>query len=218
MQPNSSLSLRFPLFVSMTLLAAGALVLGACDKDPSGPSLADYRRCAHIDREVELGEFLYSTCLNNPWPTELPPATQEGRSTFGAWINDTLAFVNGDPREFDSKTAYAGTINNRDHRSIIAKTRTYAEVDPRSIRLSIAIMDSGAFAPAFQTRSLWISGFSTLRNGFYDLDVEASSVRIVRWDNEVVSGSCDLWFYLPDNPSTRIHLVNGRFDLGVRPQ
>ena len=85
---NARLQLHYMLRMLWILPCLG--LLAACEKQDDGPTSADVARCAHIDREADLGEALYDICLNNPWPTELPPATQEGLSTFGGIINDTL--------------------------------------------------------------------------------------------------------------------------------
>jgi len=86
---------------------ATAIFFFACDKETSGPAQSDLARCAHIDRDAELGEYLYDVCVRNPWPTILPPATQSGQSTFGGIINDTLIFVAGSPRAVSYETARA---------------------------------------------------------------------------------------------------------------
>lgn len=122
-----SLKLRFKSFQSLLIVlketceallqckillpgVCGIIIMlsASCDKNDDDPSPADFARCAHIDRtDTVWGEFFYDVCLNNPWPTELPPATQEGLSTFGGIINDTLLFVAGSPRSFPDETARA---------------------------------------------------------------------------------------------------------------
>ena len=112
------------------------IALSSCDKEPapSGPSDEDLARCAHI---IDNG-FLHQVCLNNPWPTELPPPTQEGLSTFGCWINDTLAFVANDPREPARKVAYCNhLVSTGGGGAIKAIKATYGEIDKRRFSINL---------------------------------------------------------------------------------
>ena len=124
--------IQYSLYLLLSILFLG---VNGCDKEPapSGPSAEDLARCAHV---IDNG-FLHQVCLNNPWPTELPPATQEGLSTFGCWINDTLAFVANDPREPARKEAFANFYPNNNAIDLIARYSLYEEIDPAYIYIYI---------------------------------------------------------------------------------
>ena len=220
MQSRYHLSTRYivPLFL-LTLLAT------ACEKQDDGPTSADVARCAHIDRDADLGEALYDICLNNPWPTELPPATQEGLSTFGGIINDTLVFVAGSPRAFPDQSARAkltylsgGGINVQ--RLLLCGFGTYAAIDSSEIGIELAVLPSGLLKPRAARSSGRI--FRVVRhdesiNGTYFIDTSRYNIQIDRWDDRVVAGTIDAWFVHAQDSAKELHLSDGRFDLTVQP-
>ena len=199
-------------------------LLTACEKQDDGPTSADVARCAHIDREADLGEALYDICLNNPWPTELPPATQEGLSTFGGIINDTLVFVAGSPRAFPDETARArltylsgGGIDV--FRSLFAGFGTYDAIDSSGLSLTLRILQSGYVEPrvANHNQVFRVSKHDDSINGTYFLDTSRYNIQIDRWDDRVVAGTIDAWFVHAQDSLKELHLSDGRFDLTVRP-
>jgi len=202
------------IYIASTLLYLIMLLLTAsCTKsDNEGPTYSqeDRDRCAHIDRDAELGEYLYGICLSSPWPTELPLATQQGLSTFGCWINDTLAFVASDPRELPRNVVkYTKGIPVS---QLIAYRSTYNTIDSRDIRLNFSI---GENQQPFVNRSveLRISEISRL-SGTYQIDSAKSEIQFVRLDDSVAAGTFDLTFYKPNTTDT-IRLTDGRFDVLV---
>ena len=191
------------------LLAGVLLTAAACEKEtlPSGPTEADIARCAHVE-----DPFLNMICLDNPWPTELPPATQEGLSTFGCWINDTLAFVAGDPREPARKEAYANRyIRSAVGLHLIGYRRTWGEIDSRSLFFLIRINEA---TTAIDTTSmLRIRGIPGL-NGTYGIINNNSTVSFTRNDAQVVSGIFNLVLVSTSTTDT-LRLTDGRFDVRV---
>ena len=219
--------LLFGLATSLILTA------GACDKD-DGPvySDADRARCAHIDRQVELGEHLYQLCLCCPWPAsdaELPPATSEGLSTFGCRINDTLTVINWSPRALQHETARAQLAYEDDgsgnwvpsaYRILIAGRGTYEKIDPRGAGIRLRLFDSGNVYPVGINSTVFefrIRNFGPSIDGEYLIDTTTAQVNITRWDNRVVSGTIEAWFYDMRDSTRRIHLTEGRFDVTVKP-
>ena len=219
--------LLFGLAISLILTAS------ACDKD-DGPvySDADRARCAHIDREVELGEHLYQLCLCCPWPAsdaELPPATSEGLSTFGCRINDTLTVINWSPNALQHETARAQLAYEDDgsgnwvpsaYRLLIAGRGTYEEIDPRGAGITLQVFDNGNVKPVRINSTAYdfrIRNFGPSIDGEYLIDTTTAQVNITRWDNRVVSGTIEAWFYDMRDSTRRIHLTEGRFDVTVRP-
>ena len=214
------------------LLVIVSLIAGACDKD-DGPvySDADRARCAHIDRQAELGEHLYQLCLCCPWPAsdaELPPATSEGLSTFGCRINDTLTVINWSPNALQHETAYArlayeggsGNWVPSAYRILIAGRGTYEKIDPRGAGIRLRLFDNGNVKPVSINSTVCefrIQNFGPSIDGEYLIDTTTAQVNITRWDNRVVSGTIEAWFYDMRDSTRRIHLTEGRFDVTVKP-
>ena len=197
------------------MLHAGSYVVfllfftaSSCDKEPvpTGPSDEDLARCAHV---IDNG-FLHQVCLNNPWPTELPPATQEGLSTFGCWINDTLAFVANDPREPARKEAQF--IKGTPASQLRSVFDTYDQISDVSIYLGLPLdVTENVFVNS--SVDLTINGIPSLA-GRYQVDSSSSKIVFTRLDNDVASGTFELTFYKPNTTDT-IHLTDGRFDVLV---
>jgi hypothetical protein len=202
------------------------MLSASCDKNDNDPSPADFARCAHIDRtDTVWGEFFYDVCLNNPWPTELPPATQEGLSTFGGIINDTLLFVAGSPRGFAHETATIKTISLADgselpHRNLFAGMGTYDAIDSSSIICNFAFLNSGLFPAGHNINraNIRVSTHDPSIDGYYLLDTNNYVINVSRWDSQVVAGTLEAWFIDVSNSSRRLQLSEARFDLKVRPQ
>ena len=184
----------------------------ACEKEDPGPSQADLDRCAHIDREQDgIGEFLYQTCLNNPWPTELPPATQEGRGVVACWINDTLAFVSGDPREPASNTAYArpAPLDGRTH--IVSYKGTYSIIDSVRITLDFDYDNDYNLININDNSYIRIQRHRQLA-GFYTLLPSNSNLSITENSQEIY-GLFDMKFLRTSPPYDTLYLTSGRFDV-----
>ena len=200
------------------MLHAGSYVVfllfftaSSCDKEPvpTGPSDEDLARCAHV---IDNG-FLHQVCLNNPWPTELPPATQEGLSTFGCWINDTLAFVANDPREPARKEAYAQRFAEN-HIVLIANQSTYGEIDKRSHFLRISIDPSGnSLEPKILGGALEIYSSNGSRVE-WEIDTVNYNFTFTNAITESASGKFDLNIYRFGTNDT-LRLTDGRFDVLV---
>jgi hypothetical protein len=203
-----------------------SLTFAACDKNDDDPSPADFARCAHIDRtDTVWGEFYYDVCLNNPWPTELPSATQEGLSTFGGIINDTLLFVAGSPRSFPDETARAKLTYLRGGgasptRLLLAGFGTYDAIDSSGIRIGLPLLPTGVKDPLISSgggNELRVTRHDPSINGVYYLDTTRYLVEIQAWNDSVVAGTIDAWFIHAQDLSKQIHLSEGRFDLTVQP-
>ena len=215
---------RSPI-AALALVALAALGGVGCEKDPNGPSAADRARCAHVNRtDTVWGEYLYNVCLNNPWPTELPPATQEGLSTFGGIINDTLLFVAGSPRAFPDQTAQAKLTYVSDagagrYRRIFGGFGTYQAIDSSGLRITLLVLPNGQLEHRVANRhqQFVVTSHDPSINGFYYIDTTRYSIHISRWDDEVVAGTIDAWFVHSQDSSKQLHLSDGRFDLTVRP-
>jgi len=224
------------LFFTITVLVL--LSASSCDKNDDAPfySDADRARCAHIDRDADLGDYLYSICLASPYPTTVTPGppTQDGglpveglpngrQGVFTGWINDTIAFqswgVDLLPTEYAvAKLAYERGGTPSVYRIIRGGWGTYAEVSPKGASIRIRLLPDGRiFNNNLSGTYLNLSEFGSL-TGRYALDSTAQSINITRWDDQVVSGTIDAWFYDPDDPSRRVHFSEGWFDLTVRPQ
>ena len=224
------------LFFTITVLVL--LSASSCDKEDDGPTYtqADRDRCAHIDRDADLGDYLYSICLASPYPTTVTsgPPTQDGglaveglpngrQGVFTGWINDTIAFQSWNPRSLPDEYAVAtvhyktdGTANS--HRTIWSAWSTWNEIDSMSVGVVLSLFEDGSLESYEVTRSwLKLTDFGPL-TGKYALDSTEHSITITRWDDQVVSGTIDAWFYDPDDPSRRVHFSEGWFDLTVRPQ
>lgn len=188
------------------------VLVASCDKEDAGPAYtqADRDRCAHIDRDAELGEYLYGICLSGAWPTELPPATQQGLSTFGCWINDTLAFVARDPEELPSTTARA---NSQDPGvfTLIAYYDTWNEIDPRRIDLGLRLENGVIYSSVSSVSFRSMIGYSRE----YVIDSIASSIAYtIDEDRRIAHGSFNLLAVNPRDSTDIIHLSDGRFDVG----
>ena len=193
------------------ILVAGVLLTAAaCEQEtlPSGPTEADRARCAHVE-----DPFLNMVCLDNPWPTELPPATQEGLSTFGCWINDTLAFVASDPREPARKEAYGIMYADVQEFQISANWNTYNSIDDRSIYLSVYLKNKGDHWSLLNRSDLRISRIYPF-SGFWELDTLKSNLSLSNLSALAASGTFSLVFYLPNTTDT-LRLTDGRFDVKV---
>ena len=220
MQPKTT------LLANALLLTLGCLAT-ACDKEDNGPTAADYARCAHVPERADslYREFLYQVCLNNPWPTELPPATQEGLSTFGGILNDTLLFVAGSPRAFPDETATCRTITDIDgrqesYRWIRATFGTYQAIDSSLISLKLIVYPDGSLFQPGETNinSLRISHHDPKIDGYYQIDSTRVTIEFTSWNDSVVAGMMDVWFEDSSNRQRAVHLSDVRFDLAVRPQ
>ena len=71
------------IFKIQTLVTVSlVLLVSSCDKNDDTPFYSDddRTRCAHIDRDADLGDYLYSICLASPYPTTVTsgPPTQDG--------------------------------------------------------------------------------------------------------------------------------------------
>jgi hypothetical protein len=185
------------------------LTAASCDKtEYDSYTDADYARCAH----VEYDGFLHKVCLDNPWPTELPPATQQGLSTFGCWINDTLAFVAGDPREPPRKEAYGTYYKSTWGGGVIIGTRnTYNAIDPRSLTLNLGLDLNSSPIIIIPSRTRF--RFGSVDS--YALDSIDSKVSI-NYDeaSAIAYGTFNLTFYKPNTTDT-LRLTDGRFDVLV---
>ena len=210
------------------LIATASMLTGACNKDEIEPDFsdADRARCVHINREVDLGEYLYWLCLNYPWPSsnaDLPPATSEGLSTFGFRINDTLTFINWRPNTANNATARARLAyysvgqdyERAPYRTLIADRSNYEEVDPRRKRISLTILPDGTVSTSNARGSnlIMISNFGDHIDGQYAIDTNKMSIEILRWDNRIIAGKIEAWFVDPDDSTRKIHVTEGRFDL-----
>jgi len=200
-------------YLFFTITALILLSASSCDKNDDAPfySDADRARCAHIDRDAELGEYLYGICLSGAWPTELPPATQQGLSTFGCWINDTLAFVARDPEELPSTTARA---NSQDPGvfTLIAYYDTWNEIDPRRIDLGLRLENGIIYSSVSRVFIYNINGYSQV----YNVDSIASSITYtIDEDRRIAHGSFNLLAVNPRDSTDIIHLSDGRFDVLV---
>jgi hypothetical protein len=201
------------------------LAFAACDKNDDDPSPADFARCAHIDRtDTVWGEFYYDVCLNNPWPTELPPATQEGLSTFGGIINDTLLFVAGVPGSFPEETARANLAYRTGggvdaQRILFVGFGTYDAIDSSGLRMSLSILKSGRLDErvAEHNQRVVVTRHDLSIDGTYLIDTTQYLIQIDRWDNEIVAGTIDAWFIHAQDSTKQLHLSDGRFDLTVQP-
>ena len=225
-------------YVFLTLIALVTL-LAACDKadDDNTPfySDADRARCAHIDREAELGEHLYSLCLCCPYPTSVTPGppTQDGglpveglpngrQGVFTGWINDTIAFQSWGPRSLPTDWAIAKLTYSSDgtaapYRILTGGWGTWNEIDSIGAIIALRIMADGSLRSYAVSRSyLRLTDFGDL-TGTYALDSTNHDIAITRWDDRVVSGTIDAWFYDPDDPARRIHFSEGWFDVTVKP-
>ena len=215
------------LFSAAARALALALLLSsaACDDADDGPAFsdADRARCAHIDREAELGEYLYSTCLSDPWPTEIPgPPTQSGESYVVGWINDTLALVNGNPSELRHKTAraaraYEADLSESPYRIISGGRSTWREIDPRGAGIRLPLYPDGSIAHrSFAGAYLNITAFGPHLDGRYYIDTATADIRVTRWDERIVAGTIDARFVDPDDPERVVTFTNGYFDVLVR--
>ena len=204
----------YGILIALTLLHFAT----ACEKSTDDDGLffepEDYARCAHVDRESAMGQWLHSVCLANPWPTELPPATQEGLSTFGCWINDTLAFVAGDPRELPRRVAYVNHLaSTGGGGDIVAKRDNYASIGNQSIYIYISFGQ--------HDQNLFLTEFSRLRiynagelSGEYKILMEKSSLHFDKFSSGIAAGKFELTFYRPNSTDT-LRLTDGRFDVRV---
>ena len=213
-------------------------LLTACDKSDDGNtpfySDADRARCAHIDREAELGEHLFSLCLCCPYPTSVTPGppTQDGglpveglpngrQGVFTGWINDTIAFQSWNPRTLPDEYAvatihYYADSSPKAHRTVRGAWGTWYEIDSISAGIVLYLNENGTLKSSDVSRTwLNLQDFGIL-TGRYAIDTSAYFIDITRWDNDVVSGTIDAWFFDPNDPTRRIHFSDGWFDVGTR--
>lgn len=181
------------------------IALSSCDKEPAptGPSDENLARCAHV---IDNG-FLHQVCLNNPWPDELPPATQEGLSTFGCWINDTLAFVAYDPRESMRFNVRCSRRSSDGLISLEGQRTTYEDIDPSFFGFSLVFDESGSVLSSGFQSSFWIT--SPELSGRYYVDPVNS---IVEFDTSDGYGYGTFSLTLTDSTTNKtISLTDGRF-------
>ena len=184
-----------------------------CDPEPAPQTYsdADIARCAHV-----TDGFLNIVCLSNPWPTELPPATQEGLSTFGCWINDTLAFVAGDPREPARNEAFGQHFESSTGGFVLFGLKSnYELIDPREIYLRLATSSFylGRHVPSADNTILTLRYIAGLSNP-WTLDTSLSYMDILRLTDGQASGTFSLQFFRVGTTDT-LRLTDGRFDVRV---
>ena len=206
------------LLTHAALAALIAFGLPACDTtdDDDGaapryvPTEADRARCAHVDRDAELGESFYNTCLVNPWPTELPEVEVGGEPVLAAWINDTLAFVADDPQrpqrfniQVNEQTNDGNPTGNMVVRGIRAN---YESIDTARIELSLIISTDTTIR---SNTHFTISGLGSL-NGSYLLSRENTSTLALSFEEEYIQGTFDLNL-AEEQTGQELTLTDGRF-------
>ena len=112
-------------------------------------------------------------------------------------------------------TKVGGVISQ--YRIIRGGWGTYDEITSKGASIRIRLLPDGSlFNNNLSGTYLNLSDFGSL-TGRYALDSTEHSIIITRWDDQIVSGTIDAWFYDPDEPSRRIYFSDGWFDVSTRP-
>ncbi len=169
--------------------------------------------------------LLLTTCKDRTteeFQDRLPPITQNGANTAGCLVNGKVLIPRNGTRNLGGPSAYGLSIS-RLYGSFRLDIKNYKnggfvhmyirKLDDNKVIYNIEQSDGEPFEPHSNSSESQL--YVAYNNNIYISSTNSGTINITKSSYPIISGTFSASLYNKDNPSEKINITDGRFDINV---
>ncbi|WP_018676632.1 hypothetical protein [Riemerella columbina] len=178
----------------------------------------------HLFSALLVG-LLLTTCkerTSEDPQNQLPPITQNGANTAGCLVNGKVLVPKNGTQNFGGPPAY-GLFISRLYGSFRLDIKNYkndgfvhmyiSKLDDNKVTYNIGQSDGQPFEPHSNSSEAQL--YAVNNNNIYISSANSGTISITKNSYPIISGTFSASLYNKDNPSEKIQITDGRFDINV---